>query len=380
MGPLAGIKIVELAGIGPGPVTAMLLADLGATVIRVDRKEPSGLGVPRPVQYDLALRNRKSIRVDLKDPAGVALVLDLVAQADGLIEGFRPGVTERLGVGPDVCLRHNPRLVYGRVTGWGQDGPMAQDVGHDINYLAATGLLDAIGRAGQAPTPPLNVLGDYAGGGLFLAFGIVAALLEARTSGKGQVIDASMLDGVAALLPVLLGLRQAGQGAGPRGTNFLDTGAPFYEVYACADGAYISVAPIEDKFYQKLLQCLEIAPDEVGAQWDQTKWPRAKQMFAERFGRRTRAQWEQIFAGKEVCVAPVLSFEEAYTHPHLRARGTYVEVDGVMHPGPNPRFSRTVLDTPTPPAALSTENARDALAAWLPAKRISDLEKAGAFT
>ena len=289
MGPLAGIKIVELAGIGPGPVTAMLLADLGATVIRVDRKEPSGLGVPRPVQYDLALRNRKSIRVDLKDPAGVALVLDLVAQADGLIEGFRPGVTERLGVGPDVCLRHNPRLVYGRVTGWGQDGPMAQDVGHDINYLAATGLLDAIGRAGQAPTPPLNVLGDYAGGGLFLAFGIVAALLEARTSGKGQVIDASMLDGVAALLPVLLGLRQAGQGAGPRGTNFLDTGAPFYEVYACADGAYISVAPIEDKFYQKLLQCLEIAPDEVGAQWDQTKWPRAKQMFAERFGRRTRA-------------------------------------------------------------------------------------------
>jgi alpha-methylacyl-CoA racemase len=379
MGPLAGIKVVELAGIGPGPVTAMLLADLGATVIRVDRKHPSGLSVPRPVQYDLALRNRKSIRVDLKQPAGVALVLDLVEQADALIEGFRPGVTERLGLGPDECLQRNPRLIYGRVTGWGQHGPLAQEVGHDINYLAVTGLLDAIGRAGQAPTPPLNVMGDYAGGGLFLAFGIVSALLEARNSGQGQVIDASMMDGVAALLPVLLGLRQAGVGNGPRGTNHLDSGAPFYEVYACADGAYISVAPIEDKFYQQLLKCLEIAPEELGSQWDQSQWPRAKEVFAARFSQHTRAHWEQVFAGKDVCFAPVLSYEQAYEHPQLRARGTYIEVEGVMHPAPNPRFSRSTLPTPVPPAALSTDNAVSALRNWMSEDAIEAHRRAGSF-
>ncbi len=365
MGPLAGVKVVELAGIGPGPVTAMLLADLGATVIRVDRKQASGLGVERPVEFDLALRNRKSIRVDLKDPNGVELVLDLVAKADVLIEGFRPGVTERLGLGPDVCLKRNPRLIYGRVTGWGQTGPLAQAAGHDINYIAISGLLDAIGREGQPPTMPLNVMGDYAGGALFLAFGIVAALLETRSSGQGQVIDASMVDGVAALLPTLIGLRQAGKGTGPRGTNFLDSGAPFYEVYACADGAYISIGPIEDKFYQQFLQCLDIAPHEVGEQWDSTRWPQAKQVIAERFKRRTRAQWESFFADKDVCVSPVLSFEEAYAHPHLRARGTFIEIDGVMHPGPNPRFSRTVPDTPRPPAPPSTDNAMAALRGWL---------------
>lgn len=379
MGPLAGVKIVELAGIGPGPLAAMFLADLGATVIRVDRKEPSGLGVPRPVEFDLALRNRKSIRVDLKDPAGVALVLDLVASADALIEGFRPGVTERLGLGPDVCLERNPKLVYGRVTGWGQEGPLAQAAGHEINYIAITGLLHAIGRAGQPPTMPLNVIGDYAGGSLYLAFGMVSAILEARSSGKGQVIDAAMVDGVASLLTVLIGLRHAGSGTGERGTNFLDSGAPFYEVYECADGSYVSIGPIEEKFYLQLLQCLDIAPDEVGPQWDQVQWPKAKTIIAERFKRRPRAEWERLFEGKDVCFAPVLDFDEAFTHPHLAQRGTYTQIDGVIQPGPGPRFSRTVLDTPVPPAALTTENALSALRGWLSDEDIEARRRAGNF-
>lgn len=379
MGPLAGVKIVEMAGIGPGPLAAMFLADLGATVIRVDRKEPAGLGVPRPVKFDLATRNRKSIRVDLKDPAGLALVLDLIGQADALIEGFRPGVTERLGIGPEVCLARNPRLVYGRVTGWGQHGPLAQAAGHDINYIAVTGLLHAIGRAGQPPTPPLNVVGDYAGGALYLAFGIVSALLEARGSGKGQVIDAAMVDGAASLLTVLIGLRHAGSGTGARGTNLLDSGAPFYEVYECADGAYVSVGPIEEKFHHQLLQCLEIAPGELGAQWDATQWPQAKAVLAERFKRRTRADWQRIFEGKDVCFAPVLDFDEAPAHPHLKARGTYLEIDGVMQPAPGPRFSRSVLDTPEPPAPLTTANAVAALQGWLSGDEIEARRRAGSF-
>ncbi|MEY4139024.1 MAG: hypothetical protein RLZZ371_1206 [Pseudomonadota bacterium] len=379
MGPLAGIKIVELAGIGPGPLAAMLLADLGATVIRVDRKEPAGTGVPRPVKFDLATRNRKSIRVDLKDPAGLQLVLELIDKADAFIEGFRPGVTERLGLGPDVCLKRNPKLVYGRVTGFGQDGPMAQTAGHDINYIAVTGLLHAIGRAGQPPTPPLNVMGDYAGGSLYLAFGMVSALLEARSSGKGQVIDAAMVDGVASLLTVLIGLHHTGFGTGERGSNLLDTGAPFYEVYECADGAFVSVGPIEDKFYQQLLHGLEIAPGEIGAQWDEAQWPRIKAVFAERFKRRTRAEWERIFEGKDVCFSPVLNFEEAYAHPHMKARGTYIEVDGVMQPAPGPRFSRTTLPTPQPPADLTTENAVSALSAWLSAEDIEARRQSGSF-
>lgn len=370
MGPLVGVSVVELAGIGPGPLAAMFLADLGATVIRVDRLEPSGLGVSRPIEYDLALRNRKSIRVDLKDPGGVALVLDLVAKADAFIEGFRPGVTERLGIGPDACLARNPRLVYGRVTGWGQNGPLAQSAGHDINYIALTGLLDAIGRAGQPPTVPLNVIGDYAGGALYLAFGLVSAILEARNSGKGQVVDAAMVDGVASLMTVLIGLRHAGQGRGPRGTNFLDSGAPFYDVYECADGRFVSVGPIEQKFYQKLLQALEIAPEELGEQWDATQWPRAKAILASRFKRRTREEWEQVFQGQDVCFAPVLDLDEAAAHPHLRERSTYIEVDGVLQPGPGPRFSRTTLASPSPPAGLTTENAIDALRNWFSPEEI----------
>jgi crotonobetainyl-CoA:carnitine CoA-transferase CaiB-like acyl-CoA transferase len=379
MGPLEGIKVVELAGIGPGPLAAMLLADLGATVIRVDRKHPTPAGVARPPEYDLALRNRNSIRVDLKDPAGCAFVLDLVDQADALIEGFRPGVTERLGLGPDVCLQRNPILVYGRVTGWGQEGPLAHTAGHDINYIAITGLLDAIGRANQLPTPPLNVVGDYAGGALYLAFGMVSAILEARTSKQGQVIDAAMVDGVASLLTVLIGLRHAGSGTSARGLNLLDSGAPFYEVYACADGAHVSVGPIEQRFYEELLQCLEITPQEIGTQWDAAQWPHIKAVFAERFQRRTRAEWESIFVGRDVCFAPVLNFDEAFMHPHLRARSTYISINGVMQPAPGPRFSRTVLAPPTPPSTLSTPNAIKALQAWLPQDAIQAHLQSGSF-
>jgi crotonobetainyl-CoA:carnitine CoA-transferase CaiB-like acyl-CoA transferase len=379
-GPLAGVKVVELAGIGPGPVAAMMLADLGATVIRVDRKEPSGLGAPRPLRYDLGLRNRKSIRVDLKDPAAVALVLDLVANADALVEGFRPGVMERLGLGPDACLQRNPKLVYGRVTGWGQDGPLAHSAGHDVNYIALTGLLDAIGREGQAPTIPLNVIGDYAGGALMLAFGILAGVIEARASGRGQVVDAAMVDGAASLLTVLVGARAAGMMNGERGTNLLDTGAPFYEVYACADGKYISIGPIEGKFYRQLLERLEIDAPALQRQTDPAAWPEAKRVLAAHFRTRTRAQWTALLEATDVCFAPVLSMEEAPAHPHLRARGTFVEVDGVMQPAPAPRFSRTPAALPQPPAELNTDNAQRALQEWLSPSAVAAHRAAGTFT
>jgi len=377
VGPLAGLRIVELAGIGPGPLAAMLLADLGATVIRVDRKEPSGLGAPRPLQFDLGLRNRKSIQVDLKDPAGVALVLELVEKADALIEGFRPGVTERLGVGPDDCLRRNPKLVYGRVTGWGQDGPLAQSAGHDLNYIAITGVLNAIGREGAAPTIPLNVIGDYAGGSLYLALGILAGVLEARSSGKGQVVDAAIVDGVASLMTALIGLRAAGMSTAERGTNLLDSGAPFYEVYECADGQHVSIGPIEHKFYLQLLQRLELDDPALTNQMDRRSWPEAKRLFAARFKTKTRAEWTQLLEGTDVCFAPVLDLEEAYEHPHLKARKTFIEIAGVMQPAPAPRFSRTQPDTPQPPAEPSAANALAALKDWLTEERIAALVAAG---
>jgi crotonobetainyl-CoA:carnitine CoA-transferase CaiB-like acyl-CoA transferase len=378
-GPLAGVKVVELAGIGPGPVAAMMLADLGATVIRVDRKEPSGLGAPRPLRYDLGLRNRHSIRVDLKDPAGVALVLDLVAQADALIEGFRPGVMERLGLGPDACLARNPRLVYGRVTGWGQDGPLAQAAGHDVNYIAVTGLLDAIGRAGQPPTIPLNVIGDYAGGALLLAFGLLAGILEARGSGHGQVVDAAMVDGAASLMTVLVGMRAAGMMNGERGTNLLDTGAPFYEVYACADGKYISIGPIEEKFWRQLLELMELDDPVLHQRMDASAWPEIKRLLADRFGSRRRAEWAALLEGTDVCFAPVLSMEEAPSHAHLQARKTFVEVDGVLQPAPAPRFSRTPTALPQRPSEPSIENAERALAEWLPLEQIASHREASTF-
>ncbi len=379
-GPLAGVKVVEIAGIGPGPLAAMFLADLGATVIRVDRKEPSGLGAPRPVRFDLGLRNRHSIRVDLKDPAAVEMVLELIAQADALIEGFRPGVMERLGLGPDACLAHNPRLVYGRVTGWGQNGPLAQVAGHDLNYIAITGALHVMGRAGQSPTPPLNVLGDYAGGSLYLAFGLLAAILEARASGQGQVVDAAMVDGVASLMTVTMSLHAAGMLGKERGTNLLDTGAHFYEVYECADGKYVSVAPIEGKFYRLLLEKLELQDHPLlRQQMDQARWPEAKQVLAETFRQRTRDAWTQLLGDLDVCVAPVLDFDEAPSHPHIRARGTLTEIDGVVQPAPGPRFSRTPAARPEPPAPLSTDNAAAALQVWLPDERIAACRASGTF-
>lgn len=379
-GPLAGVKVVEIAGIGPGPLAAMFLADLGATVIRIDRKEPSGLGAPRPVQFDLGLRNRQSIRVDLKDPAAVELVMELISQADALIEGFRPGVMERLGLGPDVCLARNPRLVYGRVTGWGQDGPLSQVAGHDLNYIAITGALSAMGRAGQAPTPPLNVLGDYAGGSLYLAFGLLAGILEARTSGLGQVVDAAMVDGVASIMTVTMGLHAAGMLSKERGTNLLDTGAHFYEVYECADGKFVSVAPIEGKFYKLLLEQLGLQDHPLlQKQMDKAVWPEAKQVLAAKLKERTRDEWSAQLAHLDVCFAPVLDFDEAPSHPHVKARGMLIDLDGVTHPAPGPRFSRTPAARPEPPAPLNTENAITALRNWLPEARVAAYQSQHTF-
>ncbi|GAQ26511.1 L-carnitine dehydratase/bile acid-inducible protein F [Ralstonia sp. NT80] len=379
MGPLEGVRIVELAGIGPAPLSAMLLADLGATVIRVDRKEPSGLGVSRPLQFDLVLRNRKSIRVDLKDSRGLELVRSLIDKADAVIEGFRPGVTERLGLGPDACLARNPKLVYGRVTGWGQEGPLAQAAGHDLNYIAITGALDAIGRDGQPPTMPLNVLGDYAGGSLYLALGILSGILSARSSGKGQVVDAAIVDGVASLMTVLIGLRAAGMMNGARGTNLLDSGAPFYDVYACADGKFVSIGPIESKFYRQLLERLGLEGAAPADHMDRAQWPEMRHLLAETFKTKTRAQWTALLEGSDVCFGAVLSQEEAFEHPHLKARKTFVEVAGVMQPAPAPRFSGTPAAAPQPPAEANAENAAAALADWFSQAEIEAFASAGAF-
>lgn len=365
MGPLAGLRIVELAGIGPGPMAAMLLADLGATVLRVDRPQDAGLGIPRPLRYNPLLRNRETLRVDLKSEQGQALVLRLVEEADGLIEGFRPGVAERMGLGPDICLQRNPRLVYGRMTGWGQTGPMAQAAGHDLNYIALTGVLDLIGRPGQPPTPPLNLVGDFGGGALYLALGMLAAILEAKRSGQGQVVDAAIVDGTASLATSAFGMQAAGLLDARRGHNVLDSGAPYYDVYECADGKWVSVAPIEGKFYRELLERLGLDQAEVGRQDDRNDWVRAKVALGKRFKERTRDEWCALLQGTDACFAPVLTLEEAPAHPHLRARGTFVEVDGVVQPAPAPRFSRTVPAQPRPPRPASREGAMAALGEWL---------------
>jgi len=378
MGPLKGVKIVELAGIGPGPMCAMLLADLGATVLRIDRKEPSGLGIKRPLRFDLLLRNRKVIALDLKDPQAIELVLDLVANADGLIEGFRPGVTERLGLGPDACLARNPKLAYGRITGWGQDGPLSQFAGHDLNYIAITGVLNAIGRQGQLPSIPLNLIGDYAGGSLYLAMGMLAAIMHARAGGEGQVVDAAIVDGTASLATTFYGMHAAGMWRAERGTNITDSGSHFYDVYACADGQAITVGPIEHKFYRQLLTLLEIDESTLGPQLDRDNWPAARELFRLKFKTRTRHAWTALLEKTDVCFAPVLSWAEAPAHPHLKARGTFVEVDGVVQPAPAPRFSRTPPATPVPPAPASHETAAEALAGWLAPERIARFMAAAA--
>lgn len=376
-GPLSGFKVVELAGIGPGPMCAMLLADLGATVIRVDRKEPVKLGIERPLQFNTLLRNRYAVAVDLKDPAGVETVLQLVEQADALIEGFRPGVTERLGLGPDECLARNPRLVYGRMTGWGQDGPMAKYAGHDLNYLALTGILDAIGREGQAPSIPLNLLGDYAGGSLYLALGLLAGMLEAKGSGKGQVVDAAIVDGSAHLATTFFGMLAAGIWKEGRGTNITDSGSPFYECYECSDGKYISIGPIEAKFYSELLRLMDLDPASLGEQMDRSAWPAAKLQIAERFRSRTRDEWVALLEASDACASGVLSFTEAPTHPHLQARGTFIEVDGVVQPAPAPRFSRSVPATPFAPQPITPANTDAALADWFAPARVAELRANG---
>jgi len=379
VGPLAGIKIIELAGIGPGPMCAMVLADLGATVLRIERPGPQDLGVARPRRYDLLLRGRRALTLDLKRPEGKALALRLIEHADALIEGFRPGVTERLGLGPEDCLARNPRLVYGRVTGWGQEGPLAHAAGHDINYISLVGALHAFGRRGQAPVPPLNLLGDFAAGALYLALGIVSALLEVGRSGKGQVIDAAMVDGTASLMTAFHGLVAAGLATHERGTNALDTGAHFYNAYQCADGRWISVAAIEGKFYAELLRRLDIDPATMSPQMDRAHWPETQERLATLFKTRARDEWCRLLEGTDACFAPVLTTDEAPHHPHNKARGTYIEIDRIVQPAPAPRFSRTIPDVPMPPQLSGPEEAEAALTGWLEPGEISALRQSDVF-
>jgi alpha-methylacyl-CoA racemase len=376
-GPLAGYKVVEFAGIGPTPMTAMLLADMGAEVLRLDRLTPSGLGLDRPVRFNLLDRSRRSAAVDLKRPEGIALALELTGKADVLVEGFRPGTMERMGLGPEICFARNPKLIYGRMTGWGQEGPLAHTAGHDLNYIALTGALDAIGRDGHAPTPPLNLVGDFGGGSLYLAFGITCALIEAQKSGKGQVVDAAMVDGAAHLMTMFYGLKAAGMWGQGRGGNILDSGAPFYDVYVCADGLHLAVAPIEEKFRAEFYRLIELDAAPLPSGRNSDDWPLLRRAIADRLATRTRAEWCRILEDSDACAAPVLTMEEAPGHPHLKARGTFVEVDGVVQPAPAPRFSRTKPGPPTPPEAPGRSTA-EVLAEWgIAAERIDTLRQSG---
>ena len=351
-GPLSGYRIIELAGIGPGPFAAMMLADMGAEVVRVERANAVKGPAPGTPHYDVLLRGRRNIAIDLKHPDGVATLLDLVASADGLIEGFRPGVMERLGIGPDVCLDRNPRLVFGRMTGWGQSGPYAEAAGHDINYISLAGALAHFGRAGQAPVPPLNMVGDFGGGGMFLAFGVVCALLETQRSGVGQVVDAAMVDGSAVLMSMFWSFKTVGAfDENQRGTNLLDTGAHFYDVYQCADGEYVSIGSIEPQFYAELLRLAELDDDpEFAKQMDKSAWPHLKQRLSDLFATKTRDEWCSLMEATDVCFAPVLTMSEAAQHPHNVERGTFIEIAGTIQPAPAPRFSRTAAEITIPPA------------------------------
>jgi alpha-methylacyl-CoA racemase len=377
VGPLEGIKVIEIAGIGPGPFCAMMLSDMGAEVLRVDRAER--VTGAKGGSFDLMNRGRRSVGVDLKSEQGVELVLDLVEKADGLLEGFRPGVMERLGLGPDVCLARNPRLVYGRMTGFGQEGPLAHAAGHDINYIALAGALEPIGRAGEPPVPPLNLVGDFGGGGLMLAFGMVCALVERQRSGKGQVVDAAMVDGAAVLMTMFHGFRQAGMWEERRASNLLDTGAHFYDAYECADGKYVSIGSIEPQFYRELLERTGLAGEALPHQMDRSRWPELKERLAKLFRTRTREEWCRIMEGSDVCFAPVLSMSEAPEHPHNRARATFIELAGVVQPAPAPRFSRSRPAIQGPPPQPG-EHTDAALAGWgLAAERIRALREAKAI-
>lgn len=371
MGPLDGFKIIELAGIGPGPMAAMLLADMGATVLRVERLEPAGLGVQRPLNCDITLRSRKAIALDLKTISGVNKVLQLVEKSDALIEGFRPGVTERLGLGPNDCFAMNPKLVYGRMTGFGQNGPMAQAAGHDLNYIAMSGALAAIGRSGQKPTPPLNLVGDYGGGALYLVVGVLAALLEAQKSGTGQVVDAAMVDGAASLMAAPFGMFAAGLLTKDRGSNVLDSGAYFYDSYECLDGKFVSIAAIESKFHTEMFSLMELDISLVQDQMDRESWPRLKKMMEEKFKTKTRDEWTSIMGGSDACFAPVLEMDEVADDPHNAERETFINIDGVTQPAPAPRFSRTPNPSPTPPIKADMIELEDALDGWLSKEEIS---------
>jgi len=347
MGPLHGVRVIELESLAPAPFGCMVLADLGADVLRVDRPGAGGHPVVQP--SDPLVRGRRSIRLNLKDPAGLAVLLRLVEGADVLVEGYRPGVAERLGFGPEVCLERNPRLVYARMTGWGQHGPLAGAAGHDIDYIAVAGSLDPIGRAGERPVPPLNLLGDFGGGGMLLAVGVLAALLERERSGRGQVVDAAMVDGSALLATFIHGLRAAGAWQDQRGSNLLDGGAPFYDTYQTADGKFIAVGALESKFYAELLDRLGLDAAELPAQLDRSGWPVLRDRLTAAFAQRTQAEWVKVFDGSDACVTPVLSMADAAGHPHNLARGTFIEVGGVCQPAPAPRFSRTPAAVPDPP-------------------------------
>ena len=379
MGPLSGVRIVELAGIGPAPFCGMMLGDMGAEVLRIDRAAPVDIGLNVDPKFDVLNRGKQSVAIDLKSPAGLDAALRLIARADALIEGFRPGVTERLGLGPTECLSRNPRLVYGRVTGWGQSGPMARVTGHDVNYIALAGVLHAIGRRGERPLPPLNLIGDYGGGALYLALGVVAALLEAKSSGQGQVIDVAMVDGAASRLTVVYGLKAGGSWRDERGANLLDGGAPYYGVYETADGKYVAIGAIEPKFYAVLLEKCGLAGAALPAQNDRDGWPELRQRLARAFKGRSREAWCDIFAGSDACFAPVLDLDEAPAHPHNTARGTFVERGGVVQPAPAPRFSRTVSEIGGPPRVPGADSDA-ALADWgFDRAEIARLRDAGAI-
>ncbi|MBS0222889.1 MAG: CoA transferase [Proteobacteria bacterium] len=343
MGPLAGVRIVELGGIGPGPFASMLFSEMGADVLRISRHQGADRGIKGfDKRYQLLNRGRRSVAMDLKNPRALEVVKGLIAKSDAVIEGFRPGVVERLGLAPDECLRLNPKLVFGRITGWGQDGPLAAEPGHDINYIALTGALHAIGRKNGPPVPPLNLVGDFGGGALYLAFGMVCAILEARSSGKGQIVDAAMVDGVSSLMTLMYGMHAAALWTDTRGSNRLDSGTPWYDVYETLDGKWISVGCNEPQFYEALLDRLGVDRATLPVdRHDRQGWPAIRECFTQKFREKTRDEWCEIMAGREVCFAPVLSMAEAPRHPHMKARGTFVELDGVVQPAPAPRFSRT---------------------------------------
>lgn len=377
MGPLSGIKVLEFEAIGPGPFCGMMLADMGADVILVDRAGDSDLGLKRERWMDVMMRGKRSVTLDMKTPSGARAATALAARADAIIEGFRPGVMERLGLGPEVLLARNPRLVYGRMTGWGQDGPMAARAGHDINYIALGGTLHAIGRAGAAPVPPLNLVGDFGGGGMLLAFGISAALLNAQRTGQGQVVDAAMVEGASLLAVMFSGFLANNSWSEERGVNILDSGAPWYDTYETKDGKYVSIGSIETKFYADLLGRLGIASEALPKQHERARWPELRARFTAVFKSKTRDEWCAAFEGSDACFAPVLTFSEARAHPHNVARGAFVEIAGVPQPAPAPRFSRTPGGVARKPPERG-EGGREALADWgYSGSEIQELESLG---